>query len=278
MLAVLTVLGCVAFVEPAARKEPPAREELAAIAERGRNLAGYDAAAWHASDALQKLQPKQGAVAQYIARQTDKGWIVAFGRLDEAKESFLIAYRASQGDKPDEFRVEELTPPTKDATFFLAAARSIDTALRDFVEHYQGERRPYNVAVLPAENDQLWVYLVPAPTKVGVWPLGGRRPLPDLGRRGQGRLEAAAPQVDHRGRASRGQGEAAGRGRAHPRPGRRPRGHRRLPRLDQEARRARDGRHDAVRLRGRPRRRRQIRRKSGRSSQEAMIAFGRCGA
>ena len=29
------------------------------------------------------------------------------------------------------------------------------------------------VAVLPAEKDQFWVYVLPAPTKAGVWPLGG---------------------------------------------------------------------------------------------------------
>jgi len=41
------------------------------------------------------------------------------------------------------------------------------------MEHFEGERRPYNVAVLPAEKGQVWVYVVPAPTKIGVWPLGG---------------------------------------------------------------------------------------------------------
>src|SRR5262249_14793985 len=33
--------------------------------------------------------------------------------------------------------------------------------------------RPYNVAVLPADERRLYVYLVPAPTKAGIWPLGG---------------------------------------------------------------------------------------------------------
>jgi hypothetical protein len=41
------------------------------------------------------------------------------------------------------------------------------------VEHFEGEQRPYNVAVLPAEKGQFWAYLVPAPTRAGVWPLGG---------------------------------------------------------------------------------------------------------
>ena len=55
----------------------------------------------------------------------------------------------------------------------LSAARAIDTTLKDFVKHFEGEQRPYNVAVLPAEKGQVWVYLVPAPTKPNVWPLGG---------------------------------------------------------------------------------------------------------
>jgi hypothetical protein len=54
-----------------------------------------------------------------------------------------------------------------------SAARAIDTSLKDFVAHFEGERRPYNVAVLPAEKGRVWVYLVPAATKPNVWPLGG---------------------------------------------------------------------------------------------------------
>jgi hypothetical protein len=41
------------------------------------------------------------------------------------------------------------------------------------LEHFEGDQRPYNVAVLPAEEGQTWVYLVPAPTKPNMWPLGG---------------------------------------------------------------------------------------------------------
>jgi hypothetical protein len=147
--------------------------ELAAISDRGRDLAGYDAATWHASDAVQAKQPKEGSVVRYIARKTDKGWVVAFGRLDEKREKFLIAYEATQGDKPDVFDVKEMTPPKEDTGFCLSAAKAIDTSLQDFMAQLHGERRTYNVAVLPAEKGQVWVYLVPAPTKPNVWPLGG---------------------------------------------------------------------------------------------------------
>jgi hypothetical protein len=80
---------------------------------------------------------------------------------------------ATQGNRPEQFEVKGFDPPGEDAGFFRSAARAIDVALRDFTEHFEGEKRSYNVAVLPAEKDQFWVYLVPAPTKPGVWPLGG---------------------------------------------------------------------------------------------------------
>ena len=173
MLLTITAVIVITLFDPQERKEPPTKEELAAITERGRDLAGYDAAAWHASDAVQAKQPKEGSVVRYIARRIDKKWVVAFGRLDEKGEKFLIAYEATQGDKPDVFDLKEMTPPKEDTGFFLSAAKAIDTSLKDFVEHFEGEQRPYNVAVLPAEKEQVWVYLVPAPTKPKVWPLGG---------------------------------------------------------------------------------------------------------
>lgn len=172
MLAMLAIWAVTAIQEPPRAKTPPSREELAAITARGRDLAGYDAAAWHASDALQAKGPKEGTVGRYIARKTDKGWTVAFGRLDESGESFLVTYEATQGDKPDVFVVDEKSPATKDVDFFLRAARAIDVALKDFADD-DHERRPYNVAVLPADEGRWWVYVVPAPTRAGVWPLGG---------------------------------------------------------------------------------------------------------
>ncbi|AMV40556.1 hypothetical protein [Planctomyces sp. SH-PL62] len=172
MLAMLAIWAVAAIQEPPRAKTPPSREELAAITARGRDLAGYDAAAWHASDALQAKGPKEGTVGRYIARKTDKGWTVAFGRLDESGESFLVAYEATQGDKPDVFVVEEKSPATKDVDFFLRAARAIDVAHKDFADD-DHERRPYNVAVLPADEGRWWVYVVPAPTRAGVGSLGG---------------------------------------------------------------------------------------------------------
>jgi hypothetical protein len=152
MLLTVAAITLVVLSDPPARRVPPTKEELAVITERGRDLAGYDAAAWHSSDAIQTKQPKEGSVVRYIAQKTDKGWVVAFGRIDEKQNKFLITYEATQGDKPDVFDVKEMVPPKDDKGFFLSAAKSIDTSLKDFVEHFEGEQRPYNVAVLPADQ------------------------------------------------------------------------------------------------------------------------------
>ena len=96
MLTIATVFALVILADPPARKEPPTPQELAAITARGRDLAGYDAAAWHASDALQAKDPKEGSIVRYIAHKVDKKWGVAFGRLDARQEKFLIAYEAIQ--------------------------------------------------------------------------------------------------------------------------------------------------------------------------------------
>lgn len=151
------------------RTTPGTEAELAQITERGRNLAAYDVAAWHATDAVRALQPTEGSVVHYIAKQTGNTWTVVFGRLNETRDNFLISYEAVQGSTPQEFKAAKLGPPKEDAGFFLFAARAIDTAEADF----KGEPRPYNVAVLPAPSNQLYVYVVPAQTENGVYPLGG---------------------------------------------------------------------------------------------------------
>jgi hypothetical protein len=173
MLPTATILVALALADPPGHKDPPTKAVLAAITERGRSLAGYDAACWHASDAVQAQNPKEGSVVRYIARKTKKGWSVAFGRLDDKRDKFLVTYEANPGQKPDEFLVRAFDPPREETGFLRSAARAIEVVLQDFVEHFRGERRRYNVAVIPAEKSQLWVYLVPAPTKHGVWPLGG---------------------------------------------------------------------------------------------------------
>jgi hypothetical protein len=138
------------------------------VTARGRALFEYDQAAWHATDAVRATNPSTQSLGRYIARKSDIGWKVAFGHLNDMRDKFLVSYEAAQGATLQQFTVKKLDPPIEDTSFYLVAAKAIDTALHDF----QGQKRPYNVAVLPAPPDLFYVYVVPAQTEDGVYPLG----------------------------------------------------------------------------------------------------------
>jgi hypothetical protein len=170
LLAVATAATCAAWTSAASQEPaPPTNEELAAISERGRMLYEYDQAAWHATDAVQLANPKTVEGQRYIAKKENGKWRVVFGKLNEDHSHFAITYEAMQQEQPREFAVEKEPEGREDDGFFLFAARAIEVALKDF----GGTSRPYNVAVLPAPAEQLYVYLYPAQTKARVYPLGG---------------------------------------------------------------------------------------------------------
>jgi hypothetical protein len=147
---------------------PPSQADLDAITSRGRMLYEYDRAAWHATDAVQALNPPKELVGRYIAQKTDSGWKVIFGHLNASGDKFLTAYEAMPTGDATKFTVNTLNPPREDAGFPPAAAHAIDTALADFGR----TNRPYNVAAF-AIPDAIVVYVYPAQTKRDVYPLGG---------------------------------------------------------------------------------------------------------
>lgn len=149
--------------------QPPAQAELDATTARGRMMMEYDIAAWHATDVVQDMKPEQGAFRYYIAKKEDAGWVVAFGRLNETRDKFLIVYEATQGTRPDFFTAKRYEPPLEDKGFYLFAARAFDGALKDF----QAEKRPYNTYAIPTGDGQLFAYILPAQVDDHVFPLGG---------------------------------------------------------------------------------------------------------
>jgi hypothetical protein len=153
----------------AQKSKPLSDSELAAITSRGRMLADYDTASWHATDAVLALKPAEGAVGRYIARKTEAGWVVVFGKFNEPKDAFLIAYEATQGSDPQHFTVKTYDPSLKDRGFFYIAAKGIEISLQS--SHL--EKRPYNTYVLPLDSGQLYVYVLPAQTVADIYPLGG---------------------------------------------------------------------------------------------------------
>jgi len=146
----------------------PSDSQLAAISARGHLLYEYDQAVWHASDAVMATHPAKENLGRYIARETNAGWEVAFGRLNEGRDVFLIAALATQGKTLLDFSVKKFETLQQDTGFYLSAAKGIENTLKIF----QGADRQYNVAVLPAPENQFYVYFVPAPTDRALYPLG----------------------------------------------------------------------------------------------------------
>jgi len=150
----------------------PSESELVGITARGRALAGYDAAAWHATDAVLALKPPQGSFRLYIARKSEKGWVVAFGRFDEAKTKFLIAYEAQQNGDSDEYSVTTHEPPLEDSDYYFRAARAFMSGQDEFLQEAKPQR-PYNLSILPTPSGNWYFYAIPAQTDLAVLPFGG---------------------------------------------------------------------------------------------------------
>lgn len=164
----LALAVCVSVISGQQGK-PLSDTDLAAITNRGRLLEEYDVAAWHATDAVKALNSGKDTIGRYIARKTDSGWVVDFGRLNRTKDAFLIAYEANHGKSPQDFTIKTLDPPRADTGFLLSAAKAIDIAMQNFPH----EARPYNVYILPLDSGEFYVYILPAQTVTGVYPLGG---------------------------------------------------------------------------------------------------------
>jgi hypothetical protein len=117
---------------------------------------------------IQDLKPKPGSFRYYIARKTDARWEVVFGRLSEMRDKFLIVYQANQGTQPDFFTDKKYDPPIENTDFYFSAAKACETALRDLGP----VNRPYNTYVVPSQTGQIYIYLLPAQTTDGIYPLG----------------------------------------------------------------------------------------------------------
>lgn len=100
-----------------------------------------------------------------------QSWTCAFGVLTPERDRFLIWYEATRESNSRTFEVKRNDPPREDTEYFLNGAKALALARKDFQS--TAEQRPYNASVLPAGPDQLYVYIVPAQTENGVYPLGG---------------------------------------------------------------------------------------------------------
>jgi hypothetical protein len=166
-LGLTVLLAGKVFAAGSQDARPPTADELRAVTERGRMLYEYDQAAWHASDAVQTANPRTTEGQLSIARKLNDKWTVVFGKLHE--DRFAIDYEADEQGSLRQFAVRKEPEERQDEGFFFHAARAIELAMHDFGK----TGRPYDVAVLPAPGEQLYVYLYPAQTVARVYPLGG---------------------------------------------------------------------------------------------------------
>lgn len=146
----------------------PSRDSLAGITRRGRTLAEHDRAARLGAEAARLAAPPGRRIHWQLARKTERGWEVAFGRLAPASDTFFIEHVAMPGIQA-EWAASSFEPAQPDTGYFLRAGRAIETALAMFP---QPPARDYAATAVPADDGPWWwVYVYPAADE-RVWPLG----------------------------------------------------------------------------------------------------------
>jgi hypothetical protein len=157
------------FQGSAFAQEKPAlpKVDLAAITARGHALFEYDQAAALGTDAIFALKPDPKGLAHYVCTRTPSGWVISVFRWNESHDQLLVVYEAQE--KGGKFVARKLDKPVPADSGLLAKERALETATADFPR----PNRRYNMAVLPASDGNLYVYLYPGQTREDVWPLGG---------------------------------------------------------------------------------------------------------
>lgn len=150
----------------------PSDTLLAGITLRGRLLATYDQAAWHATDAVLALVPESTLAkvgnTMLAWQQGDGRWAVLFGRETERRDTLLVFYEAQPTDRADSFLVQKDSPPR----VLLGRERGAASALQVARTDFGTPRRPYNAYVLPRGDGAFWVYFLPAQTDAREFPHG----------------------------------------------------------------------------------------------------------
>ena len=121
---------------------PPSDDSLAAITRRGRAISVADSVAWLGSGAMTSLSLPPDGIRRLIARQTDRGWEVASGKLSSDETAFLITRLATPGIQANHWASSLFEPPQPDTGYFARAARAIETSLTMFRPSSAGRISP----------------------------------------------------------------------------------------------------------------------------------------
>ncbi len=170
-LSTVLVLLLLATV-PCFAKDKKARTlsqgELAAITARGYRLFEYHLVVAQADEGVTLSGIQRDKSSKLIARRLALGWVVAFGKLSESKDSFVVVAEITPIEA-QKISVKKYRKPRQEIGYFRRAALAIDTALANFPENPEN----YSVTVLPSEKGDQYVYVYPSATGDGALPLGG---------------------------------------------------------------------------------------------------------
>src|SRR5262249_33481679 len=140
--------------------QTPTDSALSGITARGRLLAQHDAASWQATDALQSLTKDISDLNVSVALPDSiGGWIVHFGRLSSARDTFAVLFTAEPASDGRHYEARRHSPPKVGSDHERIVATAVLTALKEF----GAPTRPYNSYGLAAEDGSVWVYFVPPP-------------------------------------------------------------------------------------------------------------------
>lgn len=150
---------------------PPTAAELIEITNRGRRLADYEKAGTRAIKALAKAFPhalKDASFRQVLPNKSANGWKVSFGTLADKGETFAVTYEAIEGPHGGKYKVTKCPAGTTVKGVLLGEARAAIVAFAAF----PSKARKNNYAILPAADQNFYVYIYPAQTVAGIFPFG----------------------------------------------------------------------------------------------------------
>jgi len=167
---VFVVLGfALAAFAAAQTNDSDLRKYLDGVTLRGWELYDYDQAAWHGTDAFLALSPDSEGLAHYICEKTPTGWMVVFPAWNSRHDRLLILYEGLEGVQRGKFEARKVDPPRDATPEETAKEKALELVIADFPR----QERPYNTAILPGPEGNLYVYLYPGQTKDSIWPIGG---------------------------------------------------------------------------------------------------------
>ena len=153
---------------------PPQESALAGITARGRRLVEYDRAASRGTDAILAVWPRPTGISGFLARINERGtWLVEFGRLSAARDTFFILATATQRGSTDQFTAELHQSPRIGNDVELRSFRALQAAGADLSRGPRPFQGTYNSYVLPEASGGWLVYFLPAQTQPNEYPHGG---------------------------------------------------------------------------------------------------------